>query len=124
MAVAMRPPARSRADLEAYKHATQLPFPEIVRELEQLLGARLVAYIAGVTEARAVREWVASERAPRPHIPAKLRMALRIALIIAQSDDAGVARAWFQGLNPELDDRSPARMHRDGELDEVGSEVL
>jgi len=51
-------------------------------------------------------------------------MALRIALIIAQSDDAGVARAWFQGLNPELDDRSPARMLRDGELDEVGSEVL
>jgi hypothetical protein len=35
-----------------------------------------------------------------------------------------VAQAWFQGLNPQLDDRSPARLLRDGDLDEVGSTVI
>jgi hypothetical protein len=35
-----------------------------------------------------------------------------------------VARAWFQGLNPQLGDRSPARLLREGDLDEVGPEVI
>jgi len=124
MAVVMRPPGRNRIDLDAYKRSTQLPFPRIVEELEGLLGARLVAYIAGVTETRAVHEWIAGDREPRSHVPPKLRMALRLALIVSQADDAEVARAWFQGLEPRLDDRSPARLLRDGELDEVGAQIL
>ncbi|HVA24682.1 MAG TPA: hypothetical protein VMW62_09830 [Chloroflexota bacterium] len=110
--------------MDAYKRSTQLPFPRIVEELEGLLGARLVAYIAGVTETRAVHEWIAGDREPRSHVPPKLRMALRLALIVSQADDAEVARAWFQGLEPRLDDRSPARLLRDGELDEVGAQIL
>jgi len=35
-----------------------------------------------------------------------------------------VARAWFQGLNPQLSDRSSARLLREGDLDEVGPEVV
>jgi hypothetical protein len=35
-----------------------------------------------------------------------------------------VAQAWFQGLNPALADRSPARLLREGNLDEVGPQVL
>jgi len=31
-----------------------------------------------------------------------------------------VVQAWFQGLNPQLEDRSPARLLREGDLDEVG----
>jgi hypothetical protein len=44
--------------------------------------------------------------------------------MIATADDAAVMRAWFQGMNPQLDDRSPARLLREGDLDEVGPEVL
>ena len=33
-------------------------------------------------------------------------------------------RTWFQGLNPELDDRSPARLLREEGLDEVGPQIL
>ena len=124
MAVVMRPPERSRADLEAYRHVTQLPFPDVARELVDLLGAKLVAYIAAVTEARAVNAWIAGEREPRPNVPPKLRMALRIGIPLAQADGPEVARAWFQGLNPQLDDRSPARLLREGDLEEVGPDVL
>ncbi len=37
----------------------------------------------------------------------RLRMAFRIAQFIAQQDSPGIVQSWFQGLNPELDDRSP-----------------
>ena len=33
-----------------------------VKELAELLGMRLVAYVAGVTETRAVRQWADAER--------------------------------------------------------------
>jgi hypothetical protein len=115
---------KSRPDLEAADHVRRIPFPAVVKELSDLLGSKLVAYIADVSETRAVREWSEGEREARAPIPLKLREALRIARLIAQYDGAEVARAWFQGLNPQLDDRSPARLLREGDLDEVGPDVL
>jgi len=35
-----------------------------------------------------------------------------------------VTRAWFQGLNPQLDDQSQARLLREGDIDEVGPEII
>jgi hypothetical protein len=54
----------------------------------------------------------------------RLRVALQAAAPIATADSSAVAQAWFQGLNPQLDDRSPARLLREGDLDEVGPEVI
>jgi hypothetical protein len=113
-----------RPDLAAYEHAARIDFPVVVKDLSDLLGPKLVAYLAAVTETRAVRQWMKREREARDPIPAKLRLALQIALLIAHHDDVHVAQAWFQGLNPQLDDRSPARLLREGELEEVGPLVL
>lgn len=115
---------RPRPDLEAYERSARLDFPVLVEELNELLGADLVAYIAGVREARAVRQWSTGEREARAPIPERLRLALRVAWLIAQHDSASVARAWFQGLNPQLDDRPAARLLREGELDEFGPQIL
>ena len=41
------------------------PFPFVARELTRILGAKLVAYIARVSETRAVREWAALGREPK-----------------------------------------------------------
>src|SRR5262245_45612839 len=114
MQSAAHPPPRP--DLEASEHAVRLPFPAVVRELSGLLGPKLVAYLSGVRETRAVREWEGGARVPRDPIPQRLRLA--------RQDAPGVVQAWFQGLNPQLDDRSPARLLREGELHEVGPEVL
>jgi hypothetical protein len=53
-----------------------------------------------------------------------LRVALQVALPLAESESPEIAQAWFQGLNPQLDDRSPARLLREGELEEVGPAVI
>lgn len=114
----------ARPDLEAYDYSTRAGFPVIVKELSDLLGSKLVAYIAGVLEVRAVSGWITGERDPRPHVPERLRLAFRVASLIAQHDSPRVAQAWLQGLNPQLDDRSPARLLREGDLDEVGRQIL
>ena len=114
----------ARPDLAAYEHAARLEFPVLVKELCDVLGPKLVAYVAGVKEVRAVRQWSAGEREARAPVPERLRFALQVALLIAQHDGPAVARAWFQGLNPQLDDRSAARLLREGELEEVGPLIL
>jgi hypothetical protein len=58
-----------------------------------------------VKETRAVNEWAKGIREPSEAVQRRLR-------------------AWFQGLNPQLDDRSPTRLLREGDIDEVGPEVI
>ena len=113
-----------RPDLVAHAHSVRVPVPALVRELRELLGARLVAYVADVKETRAVHEWADDGRTPNAATVRRLRVALQVALAIAEVDGHEVAQAWFQGLNPQLDDRSPARLLREGDLDEVGPAVI
>ena len=89
-----------------------------------MLGARLVAYLGSVEETRAVRQWAEGEREPSKDVRDRLRVALQVALLLAEAESSEIAQAWFQGLNPQLDDRSPARILREGELEEVGAAVV
>jgi hypothetical protein len=95
-----------------------------VDALRAILGARLCAYIGSVKETRAVNEWALGARAPSGDVQRRLRLALQVAQTIADADGAEVARAWFQGLNPQLEDRSPARLMREADLDDVGPEIV
>lgn len=116
--------AVARPDFDAHVRATRASFPEVVRELREILGARLCAYLGSVKETRAVHQWAEGKREPGAEVQRRLRAAYQAAAAIAAADSAAVAQAWFQGLNPQLDDRSPARLLRDGDLDEVGPEVV
>jgi hypothetical protein len=53
----------ARPDL-AYVNAVRLSPAELTGELRDLLGAKLVAYLGGVKETRAVRQWVDGSRQP------------------------------------------------------------
>ncbi len=116
--------ANPRPDLTAYERATRSELPTLITELAGILGHRLVAYMAGVGETRAVREWADGRREPRDPIPNRLRLAYRVAHLIGEHDSPEVARAWFQGLNPQLDDQSPARLIREQAIEEVGPDVV
>lgn len=114
-----------RPGLRAHAQATRLDASVLVKELRDILGAKLVAYLGGVGETRAVRQWAEGTRAIQdPTDERRLRVAYQVATLIIEADSAEVAQAWFQGLNPLLEDRSPARLLREGDLDEVGPVVL
>jgi hypothetical protein len=115
----------AKPDLDAYNSAMTMSTAELVSALRDLLGAKLVAYLGKVKETRAVRQWADGTRAiANPVDVDRLRVAYRATAMITARDSNQVAQAWFQGLNPLLDDRSPARLLREGELDEVGPQVL
>lgn len=71
-----------------------------------------------------MREWADGVRAPRSDALQRIRMAYRVATLLSQHESARTVHAWFQGLNPMLQDQSPARVLRDGNVDEDGAAVL
>lgn len=115
----------ARPDLDAYNAALAMSTADLVTNLRELLGARLVAYLGNVKETRAVRQWAEGTReVANPTAVDRLRVAYRAASMITPRDGKEVAQAWFQGLNPLLDDRTPARLLREGDLETVGPQVL
>ena len=114
----------ARGDLQAFEDSVKLPIAQLVERLRDLLGATLVAYLGEVKETRAVAQWAAGSREPATAIQVRLRLAYRVAALLAQKDDAGVIQAWFQGMNPQLDDVAPTRVLREQDLDDAGPAVL
>lgn len=110
--------------LAAFNESIRQDLPHIVSDLRGRLGAKLVAYIANVTETRAVRAWAEGERTPPPNTERRLRHAYMVATLIDRSEGDGVAATWFQGMNPQLGDRSPARVLHDDKTDESMTRVL
>lgn len=97
-------------DQAAYGLATRLELPRLVRSLQDVLGQRLVAVIAGVSDAKAVGKWARGERSPHPEAERRLRAAFHITQLLLQKDSSETVRAWFIGMNPDLDDQAPALM--------------
>jgi hypothetical protein len=116
--------ADSRPGFAAHTLAVRATLPEAVQALRDLLGPQLVAYLGSVRETRAVHQWADGVREPSAAVQQRLRVALQVAAMLADAESPRIAQAWMQGLNPQLDDRSPARLLRDGDLDEVGPAVI
>ena len=102
-----------RADVESHTRAIRSLLPDVARDLEAILGQRLTAVVAGVSDAKAVAKWARGERSPRPDAEQRLRDAYQIASLLLRSESSATVRAWFSGMNPELDDRAPAMVVRD-----------
>lgn len=96
------------AERSSHTAATRASLPSVVGELESVLGQRLTAVIAGVSDAKAIGKWARGGRSPRPDAERRLRDAYFVATLLLQAEAPSTVRAWFSGMNPELDDRAPA----------------
>jgi hypothetical protein len=108
----------ARPELAAHRAATSASFADVVRELTEALGKKLTAYLAGVKDARAIDRWISGAE-PYKGADERLRRAYVVARTLRESDHARVVQAWFTGLNPELDDRSPIRLLAEGTEDDA-----
>ncbi len=108
-------------DVEAHNHAISAPLKGVVQELIDALGPTVVATVGGVNETRAVMQWLKDRKPQRPHV---LRFSLQLARMIAEREDAVIVRAWFQGTNPSLQDRSPALLLRNMPLEEIQGPLM
>ena len=63
--------------------------------------------------------WAAGERAPRAEHEQRLRCAYQTFHLLLAEESPHTVRAWFLGLNPQLDDQSPAQIIREGDFRDV-----
>jgi hypothetical protein len=115
--------ATARPDLAAHKESLSLEFPHLVSRLVSLIGRKLTAYVAGVKDVRTVDSWIAGTQ-PYGDVESRLRFAFQVVRMLSDHDSPRIVQAWLMGVNPELGDRVPVRLLREGELDTIAQEVL
>lgn len=98
---------------DAHGSVVRLPIADAVRDLQEILGRDLVAVMTGRAP-RQVSRWSAGDCAPAWHEQQVVRDALQVVRLLQQVEDSEVIRAWFMGMNPQLDDRAPAEAIADG----------
>jgi hypothetical protein len=96
---------------------------ELASRLQAVLGQKLTALLAGTPDPKAVGEWARGVRAPHPGKEARLRLAFQIVELLLQAESERTVRAWFLGMNPYLDDRSPASVIASGKEPQAALEA-
>ena len=89
-----------------FDETTRLDIHEVVRRLNTHLGATVVATLAGSRDSKLPYRW-ARDTMPNTQADARLRVAHRIWRLISDAESDHVARAWFLGVNPLLDETAP-----------------
>ena len=88
----------------------------LAMDLQNTLTQRLTAYIVGISDGRDIGRYARGERKPHPGTDAKLRELSCLVAMMKEKEDPETIQIWFQGRNPELEDKSPARiLHEDFE---------
>jgi hypothetical protein len=107
------------ASREAHRQTTESTVAQITSFLEEVLGRKLVAKLAGVQDPKAVGRWATGERAPRASSEERLRIAYQVFRLLLAEESKFTIRAWFIGLNPQLNDESPLLAIQEGRFQEV-----
>jgi hypothetical protein len=92
---------------------------DIAEFLQDTLGQKLVAYMANVEDPKTVGHWIRRTHRPRPEAEARLRAAFQVFHLLQNEESPHTVRAWLIGMNPQLDDESPAEAIRSGQLKAV-----
>jgi len=112
-------PQLRSAPQDAHRKAVESTIKDVAGYMQEVLGQKLSAYIAGVADPRTVGRWAAGERTPRAEYEQRLRCSYQTFQLLLTEESPHTVRAWFLGLNPQLDDKSPAQSIREGNFREV-----
>ncbi len=110
--------ARVKAE-RAHAVTVEHTIADIAATLQEALGRELTAYIANVSDTKSVAKWARSAQTPRREAEDRLRAAFQTFHTLQAEDSDYTVRAWFIGLNPQLDDVAPAEAIRNGRYRDV-----
>ena len=96
--------AAQRLDDEAATRSIR----NIAAYLQETVGQRVAAAIAGLSDAKQVGRY-AKDGGPQPHetTDRRLREGYKVVRMLTDTYDAKTARAWLFGTNTRLDDNAP-----------------
>lgn len=107
---------------DAHAATAKLGIREITRQLNNHLGPSLVAVLAKTKDRRLPIKWAKPEGPqPRPESVKRLTYAHRVWTQIAGAESDHVARLWFIGANPRLEEVAPVTAIRDGRFGDVSA---
>lgn len=92
---------------------------ECTRRLNGRLGPSLASAVARSTGPEHARAWVTKSAVPGSSAARRLRAAYSAWCTVSEAEGEALARMWFTGANPWLDDDSPVNALRLGRLDAV-----
>jgi len=104
------------AEAQAHRSAMQTSLPEMAAYLQEVLGQRLTAHMADVSDPQTVSRWIKGNRKPRPDSEQRIVASYQVFQLLLSAETPQTIRAWFLGLNPQLDDSSPAQAIREGQF--------
>jgi hypothetical protein len=108
------------ASTEAHRSTVESSIADIAAFLQDALGQKLVAFMVGVEDPKTIGRWARENRLPQdPDAERKLRDAYQVFRLLLAKESPHTVRAWFVGLNPQLDDEAPATAIREGRTRDV-----
>ncbi len=101
-----------------HREAVQFTPQDLVKALIGKLGTKIVAFIADKNPST-ISRWASGENVPDEYALRSLRAAYQVFDLLESEESDHTTRAWFIGMNPQLDDVSPAEALKEGRLREV-----
>lgn len=87
--------------------ATVRPVAEIVHYLQEQVGPRIAAGIAGLAEAEQIASYARGTASPPATAERRLRAGYESVRMLVDAYGEQTARAWLFGTNVRLDDQAP-----------------
>jgi hypothetical protein len=99
--------AAHQLDIEA----STRPISEIAAYLQDTVGQRVAAAIAGLADAKQIGRYTRDD-GPQPHAATerRLREGYKVVRMLVDAYDDKTARAWLFGTNTRLDDQAPVEV--------------
>lgn len=94
------------------RDTSRLGIAAIAAYLQEHLGQKLTAYIAGIKDPKMVGKWIREDVEPHDTVKARLREGYKAVRMIVEAYGGETAKAWMIGSNTRLDDQAPAMLLR------------
>lgn len=110
--------AEGRVARTAHRQSVQIADRDLVNALIEKLGARLLAFMVN-RDPSTLSRWKKGEVTIPSECSGALRLIYQVFRMLESHESDHTIRAWFMGMNPQLDDMSPSEAVRDGKFREV-----
>lgn len=105
---------------DTHNHTTTQDIHETTRQLVSQLGMTAVSFLAGAKDRKQAAKWQQADGPePRQEAAKRLMAAHRAWQMVATTENDYVARNWFIGANPRLDELAPIEALREGSVKQV-----
>jgi hypothetical protein len=99
--------------------ATTQPIAAIAEFLQDTLGQRMTAYLAGLNDVKQIGRYRKPDGpTPTRQVELRLREGYKVVRMLLDCYDQATARNWLFGTNSRLDDQAPIGLLRNGTVPE------